>query len=54
MVQFGPAIKALLPDSQNVVFVIDEEKHSGESEKSSDDGKNSKEFSNRSEIPNKE
>ena len=45
LVQFGPAIKALLPDSDSIVFAIDEEKHSGESEKSADDGKNSKEFS---------
>lgn len=45
LVQFGPAIKALLPDSQSIVFAIDEEKHSSESEKSADECKNSKEFS---------
>lgn len=44
LVQVGPAIKSFITENQNVVFAIDEEKHSSESEKASDDGKNSKEF----------
>jgi len=44
LVQFGPVIKSLIFEGQSIVFVIDEEKNSGESEKSNDDCKDLKEF----------